>query len=108
MPVYRRSDLRYTNLDINVTEPNDWAENGVGLRYSHAYGFGLMDAGKMTRMAKDWETVPDQKKCTTPEKILDEPVVIGPQQEQTISIDAGLCEKINHQSNLQMTKNFLE
>ncbi len=30
----------------------DWSQNGVGLKFSHRFGFGLMDAGQMTRMAK--------------------------------------------------------
>jgi hypothetical protein len=30
----------------------DWASNGVGRKFSHAFGFGLMDAGAITRLAK--------------------------------------------------------
>ena len=41
-------------------QANDWATNGVGRKFSHAFGFGLMDAGAMTRKAKDWEQVPEQ------------------------------------------------
>ena len=29
----------------------DWATNGAGRQFSHAFGFGLMDAGVMTRVA---------------------------------------------------------
>ena len=29
----------------------DWSTNGVGRQFSHAFGFGLMDAGAMTRYA---------------------------------------------------------
>ena len=28
---------------------------------SHAFGFGLMDAGAMVKLAKDWTNVPPQK-----------------------------------------------
>jgi len=41
-----------------------WRTNGVGREYSHHYGYGLMDAGAMVEMAKDWQTVPEQKMCT--------------------------------------------
>ena len=27
----------------------DWSTNGAGREFSHAFGFGLMDAGAMTR-----------------------------------------------------------
>ena len=32
--------------------------------YSHAFGFGLMDAGKMVERAEKWEKVPQQEKCS--------------------------------------------
>merc|ERR1711983_57819 len=42
---------------------DDWITNGAGYNISHAFGFGLMDAGAMVRMAETWKTVPDQQKC---------------------------------------------
>lgn len=30
---------------------------------SHSFGYGLMDAGAMVKMAKRWKTVPEQNKC---------------------------------------------
>ena len=41
----------------------DWRVNGAGHNISHAFGFGLMDAGAMVRAAQVWETVPEQRKC---------------------------------------------
>lgn len=41
----------------------DWVQNKAGLYVSKFYGFGLMDAGKMVSVAKDWKTVPPQLKC---------------------------------------------
>ncbi|KFD53881.1 hypothetical protein M514_05148 [Trichuris suis] len=42
---------------------NDWLVNGVGRRVSHSFGYGLMDAGSMVRLAKNWTTVPEQHEC---------------------------------------------
>jgi len=42
---------------------NDWTRNGAGYNVSHAFGFGLMDAGAMVKLAKNWTTVPEQKVC---------------------------------------------
>ncbi|XP_041465327.1 furin-like isoform X2 [Lytechinus variegatus] len=42
----------------------DWSENGVGRMVSHDYGYGLMDAGAMVMLAKNWTEVPDQRLCT--------------------------------------------
>ncbi|KAM3721271.1 Furin-like protease [Dirofilaria immitis] len=41
----------------------DWIINGVGKKVSHSFGFGLMDAGAMVRLASNWTTVPEQRKC---------------------------------------------
>ena len=34
----------------------------VGL-VSHSFGYGLMDAAAMVRLARRWRTVPEQHKC---------------------------------------------
>jgi len=44
-------------------EANDWNYNGAGYNVSHAFGFGLMDAGEMVKRALEWNTVPDQRRC---------------------------------------------
>ncbi|CAH0562213.1 unnamed protein product [Brassicogethes aeneus] len=42
---------------------NDWQTNGVGRNVSHSFGYGLMDAHAMVKLAKRWTTVPEQHKC---------------------------------------------
>lgn len=37
--------------------------NKAGLYVSKFYGFGLMDAGKMVSLAKNWTNVPPQLRC---------------------------------------------
>ncbi|XP_023327170.1 furin-like protease kpc-1 isoform X3 [Eurytemora carolleeae] len=41
----------------------DWRTNGAGYNVSHAFGFGLMDAGAMVKLAVNWASVPEQKSC---------------------------------------------
>ena len=72
----------------------DWTTNGIGLRFSHAFGFGLMDAGAMTRLAKDWVTVPEQINCTTAPKVLAEPIRVEGEHEEIVSLDASGCSDI--------------
>jgi furin len=43
--------------------PNEWSTNGVGKKVSHSFGYGLMDAAAMVRLARVWETVPEQHRC---------------------------------------------
>jgi hypothetical protein len=44
-------------------QADDWSRNGAGYNVSHAFGFGLMDAGAMVRLALNWTTVPEQMVC---------------------------------------------
>uniref|UniRef100_A0A673LIG2 Furin-1-like n=1 Tax=Sinocyclocheilus rhinocerous TaxID=307959 RepID=A0A673LIG2_9TELE len=41
---------------------NDWKTNGVGRRVSHSYGYGLLDAGAIVTLAKNWTNVGPQRK----------------------------------------------
>ncbi|KAK0424619.1 hypothetical protein QR680_008753 [Steinernema hermaphroditum] len=41
----------------------DWKTNGAGRNVSHSFGYGLMDAGAIVRLAQNWTTVPEQRKC---------------------------------------------
>lgn len=43
--------------------PDQWSTNGVGTRYSHYFGFGSLDAGKMVELARDWKSVPPAFRC---------------------------------------------
>jgi len=57
-----------TSKTNNLFDPRDmknpgWLTNGAGRQYSHRYGYGLMDAGAMTEMAKNWINVPQQRIC---------------------------------------------
>lgn len=37
--------------------------NGVGLEFNHLFGFGVLDAGGMVTLAKQWHTVPARYHC---------------------------------------------
>ncbi|XP_037346004.2 proprotein convertase subtilisin/kexin type 6 isoform X2 [Pungitius pungitius] len=43
---------------------DDWKTNAAGLRVSHLYGFGLVDAEAMVLEATKWRTVPPQHTCS--------------------------------------------
>ncbi|XP_077174312.1 furin [Paroedura picta] len=65
---------------------NDWAVNGVGRKVSHSYGYGLLDAGAMVALAKNWTSVGPQRKCLV--DILLEPKDIGKRLEVRQRVDA--------------------
>lgn len=51
-----------TSRPENLKAP-DWKTNGVGRNVSHNYGYGLMDAEGMVKLAKKWINVPSQQHC---------------------------------------------
>lgn len=55
--------LRTANPTPLLNNPG-WSVNGVGRRISNKFGYGLMDAGAIVRLAKVWVTVPEQHMCT--------------------------------------------
>ncbi|CAL8104047.1 unnamed protein product [Calicophoron daubneyi] len=42
---------------------HNWTINGAGLEFNHLFGFGVLDAGDMVKLAKQWKTVPERFHC---------------------------------------------
>ncbi|KAL3319956.1 hypothetical protein Ciccas_001360 [Cichlidogyrus casuarinus] len=47
----------------------DWRTNAVNRRFSHAFGYGLMDASAMVKLARKWTTLPIQRVCEVKQQI---------------------------------------
>jgi len=72
----------------------DWNTNGAGYNVSHAYGFGLMDAGEMVKAAKVWQTVPKQQKCEV--DYSEGELNIGGRGQRELRLDVGECDHVRH------------
>ena len=60
-------DVQYLVVySSNPSFPHDpnWQINGVGLRGSHLYGFGVLDSATLVNRARNWITVPPRQNCT--------------------------------------------
>ncbi|VDD84293.1 unnamed protein product [Mesocestoides corti] len=42
---------------------HNWTINGANLGFNHLFGYGVLDAGDMVRIAKLWKTVPERFHC---------------------------------------------
>lgn len=42
---------------------HNWTINGAGLEFNHLFGYGILDAGDMVKIARVWETVPERFHC---------------------------------------------
>ncbi|NXT59823.1 PCSK4 convertase, partial [Chaetops frenatus] len=91
-PALTWRDLQH--LIIRASKPahlqtEDWAENGVGRRVSHYYGYGLLDAGLLVQAATTWAGTRPQEKCSV--QAVQVPRDIG--SRLTISTDVSSCSQ---------------
>ncbi len=49
--------LVYSAVKVDVRGA-EWVENGVGFHHSDQHGFGLMDAYRLTTVARAWPLIP--------------------------------------------------
>ena len=42
---------------------HNWTINGAGLEFNHLFGYGVLDAGDMVDMARDWTSVGERWHC---------------------------------------------
>uniref|UniRef100_UPI00358E6463 neuroendocrine convertase 2-like n=1 Tax=Myxine glutinosa TaxID=7769 RepID=UPI00358E6463 len=40
-----------------------WKRNGVGFEFNHLFGYGVLDAGAIVRLARSWRSVPERFHC---------------------------------------------
>ena len=61
-------DVQYLVVySSNSDLPQDdagWRTNGAGLKYSHIFGFGVLDTAVVVNRARYWTTVPERKNCS--------------------------------------------
>lgn len=79
-------------FEVANLRAEDWAVNGAGLNVSHAFGFGLMDAGEMVKMALKWKEVPQQGRCKV-EWDQDE-MRVTPRNEATLILEIDGCNDV--------------
>ncbi|XP_016922804.2 furin-like protease 1 isoform X1 [Apis cerana] len=77
----------------------DWVTNGVGRNVSHSFGYGLMDAAAMVRLAKRWRTVPEQHKCEVSAPHMGRP--IPPKSQLTLELHVKECSGVNFLEHVQ-------
>ncbi|XP_049643885.1 proprotein convertase subtilisin/kexin type 4 [Suncus etruscus] len=83
-------------------QAEDWRTNGVRRRVSHHYGYGLLDAGLLVKLARTWQPTQPQLKCIL--HILHRPITILPQTEvpKNVSACAGHANAIRSLEHVQV------
>lgn len=87
-----------TAKPANLVDPS-WTKNGVGRRVSHSFGYGLMDASAMVKVARNWKTVPEQQRCEINAPHVDK--FIPSKGQITLQLSVKNCLNINFLEHVQ-------
>ncbi|KAM9686709.1 proprotein convertase subtilisin/kexin type 4 [Trichechus inunguis] len=94
------------HLVVRASKPaqlqaEDWSTNGVGRQVSHHYGYGLLDAGLLVDMARNWLPTQPQQKCAV--SVVNTPTNILPPMhvQKNVSACAGLPNRIRSLEHVQ-------
>lgn len=76
---------------------HNWTINGAGLEFNHLFGYGVLDAGDMVDMARDWTSVGERWHCQAG-------TVRGHYEFTTnrslyLTIDTDACKELENQIN---------
>ncbi|CAK9811856.1 Furin-like protease 1, isoform 1-CRR [Anthophora quadrimaculata] len=93
-----------TAKPANLKAP-DWVTNGVGRNVSHSFGYGLMDATAMVRLARRWRTVPEQHKCEVSAPHTGRP--IPPKSQLSLELHVKECSGVNFLEHVQAKVSLL-
>lgn len=74
-----------------------WQMNGVGLEFNHLFGYGVLDAGAMVAMAKEWKTVPQRFHCDGGK--INKTLAIPANGTLTLYIDTHACKGTENEVN---------
>eukprot|EP00094_Tigriopus_californicus_P007169 TCALIF_06901-PA protein Name:"Similar to Fur1 Furin-like protease 1, isoforms 1/1-X/2 (Drosophila melanogaster)" AED:0.12 eAED:0.12 QI:0/0/0/0.33/1/1/3/0/331 len=74
----------------------DWNQNGVGRWYSRSFGYGLIDAGKMVTIARNWSLVGNQISCIVQSSEQHVRIPRGGQHSHAIRMHCGNMRFLEH------------
>lgn len=98
-----------TSKRNHLYDPNgehNWTINGAGLEFNHLFGYGVLDAGDMVDMAREWKNVPDRFHCTAGTVTGD--YAFTTKQSLILSIDTDACKGLENQVNyLEHVQSFI-
>lgn len=66
-----------TAIPVNTDTEKDWQDTPLGLRFSHQYGYGKIDAYKIVQAAKTWQSIKPQAWYFSPWLHVKEPIPQG-------------------------------
>ncbi|KAI5651329.1 proprotein convertase p-domain-containing protein [Phthorimaea operculella] len=77
----------------------EWHVNGVGRNVSHSFGYGLLDAAGMVRLAKTWRSVPPQRRCELAAPTTTQ--AVPPRSTVNLQLNVVACPGVNYLEHVQ-------
>lgn len=74
-----------------------WQYNGAGLEFNHLFGYGVLDAGDMVKMARSWKPLPERFHCTAGSIVKD--MSFGTNEQIALTIDTDACKGTENEVN---------
>ena len=68
-----------------------WSTNGVGRKFSHKFGYGLMDADRISQLASTWKALPQQHICQSLIMVANLPIPDSVGRAATVSANSDGC-----------------
>ena len=88
-------DMQHIVLQTTNPKPllheEGWATNGVGRKFSHKFGYGLMDGAAMVNLAEKWKGVGTQLKCESEVMYTESEIPASPDERSKIFVTADSC-----------------
>jgi len=85
------------NLLYDPKGEHNWTINGAGLEFNHLFGYGVLDAGDMVDLAKNWNSAPDRYHCTAGS--IEESYKFTSTRSLILSITTDACKGMENQVN---------
>ena len=87
-------DVQYLIAYTSNSAPlvgGEWTTNGAGLKVSHSFGFGAIDAEAMVTWAKSWISVPEQSSLTVQPQVSNRYFLLYPCSFYFCSFHQNIC-----------------
>ena len=71
-----------------------WEKNAAGRMFSHKFGYGLLDAEQLVRLAAKWKQVPKQHICQTRVETVNKLLVKSAKMKVNVSLITDGCDNM--------------
>eukprot|EP00092_Neocalanus_flemingeri_P034915 GFUD01037990.1.p1 GENE.GFUD01037990.1~~GFUD01037990.1.p1 ORF type:complete len:1243 (+),score=296.02 GFUD01037990.1:82-3810(+) len=84
----------YTANSKPLMQESGWEKNAVGRLFSHKFGYGLLDAEQLVKLAAKWKEVPKQHICETRVETVNKLLTKATNMKMNVSLITDGCDNM--------------